>query len=170
MITAIFVVWWAISACNQFRAGAWTRRLRQHIPLGLIPLWTFFAPNPARTDSRLIWREEGDGEWDGWQEVHLGFAPGWKRWLVNPELILNKAIADLVNSLRLSQTHLDRSVVLSSAYVALLSIVLNQRRRAGSLSIQFAILRTATGIEGRRVDVAFVSEIHDVCGLVTHVC
>ena len=114
-IAAVFAVWWVISACNQFRSGAWTLRLRRYVPLGLIPLWTFFAPNPARADSRLIWREEHGSRWDCWRELHLGFAPAKSRWLVNPELILNKAVVDLVSSLlRVRLEQQDRSALLSS--------------------------------------------------------
>lgn len=169
-VAAVFALWWAISACNQFRSGAWTSRLRGHIPLGLIPLWTFFAPNPAHADSRLVWREEHGSEWGGWRELHFGFAPLGSRWLVNPELILNKAVADLVGSLlRVRPEQDDRSTLLSSAYVTLLSIVLAQRRRAGCSSIQFAVVRTSTGSPARRVDVVFLSEIHKVAGSLTHV-
>ena len=170
-IAAVFAVWWVISACNQFRSGAWTLRLRRYVPLGLIPLWTFFAPNPARADSRLIWREEHGSRWDCWRELHLGFAPAKSRWLVNPELILNKAVVDLVSSLlRVRLEQQDRSALLSSAYLTLLSIVLTQPRRTGSSSIQFAIVRTSAGTHARRVDVAFLSEVHDIAGSVTHVC
>jgi hypothetical protein len=162
-LAVVFTVWWAISACNQVRSGAWTLRLRRHIPLGLIPLWTFFAPNPARADSRLVWREEHDNLWSDWQELHFGFAPASRRWLVNPQLILNKAVTDLVGSLqRMSPELEDRSTLLSSAYLALLSVVLSQPRRFGCSSIQFAVVRTSKGSLTRRLDVVFLSEVHDV--------
>jgi hypothetical protein len=170
-LAAVLAVWWAISACNQFQSGAWTLRLRRHVPLGLIPFWTFFAPNPARADSRVIWREEYGHEWEGWRELHFGFAPARSRWLVNPELILNKAVGDLVASLlhaRLEEE--DRSALLSSAYVTLLSIVLAQSRRTGCKSIQFAIVRTSIDSLTRRVDVAFLSEVHNVADSAIHVC
>ncbi|HEX7176983.1 MAG TPA: hypothetical protein VF240_17120 [Pyrinomonadaceae bacterium] len=169
-IAAIFAVWWAISVCNQFRSGAWTLRLRRHIPLGLIPLWTFFAPNPARADSRLLWREEHGNEWGVWRELHFGFAPASSRWLVNPELIPNKAVTDLVGSLlRVRPKREDRSALLCSPYLTLLSIVLAQFRRTGCSSIQFAIVRTSTDFPARRVEVVFLSEVHDTADSVTHV-
>ena len=169
-LAAVFAVWWAVSACNQFHSGAWTLRLRRHIPLGLIPLWTFFAPNPARADSRLLWREEHGNEWGGWRELHFGFAPASSRWLVNPELILNKAVADLVGSLlRARSKRDDRSALLSSAYLTLLSIVLAQPDRAGGSSIQFTVARTSTDSLARRVEVAFLSEVHDTADPAAHV-
>jgi hypothetical protein len=127
----VLAAWWLVSACNQIRSGALTLRLRRQVPLGLIPSWTFFAPNPARADSRLIWREGRESAWIGWRELHLGFAPVRSRWLVNPELILNKAVSDLVGSLlRVRADMADRGALLSSAYVTLLSLVVDQPRPA----------------------------------------
>jgi hypothetical protein len=89
---------------------------------------------------------------------------------VNPELILNKAVGDLVGSLLHARLEEEDRSALSSAYVTLLSIVLAQSRRTGCTSIQFAIVRTSVGSFARRVDVAFLSEVHDVADSVTHVC
>ena len=163
VLVVLFVAWFAVSALNQLRAGALTARLRRHIPLGLIPLWTFFAPNPARADSRLIWREEVDGRWQHWRELQLGFGSWRSRWLVHPQLISNKAIADLVNSLLRTDAGVDdRSTVLSSSYVTLLSIVSDRSTVDRASAVQFAIVRTSK-LHGRReVALAFVSEAHEV--------
>jgi hypothetical protein len=170
-LSTVFAVWWVISACNQFRSGSWTLPLCRHIPLGLIPFWTFFAPNPARADSRLAWREECGNGWGDWREIHFGFAPIGSRWLFNPKLIQNKAISDLVGSLlRVRSEMEDRSALLSSAYLVLLSIVLAQPRLAGCSSVQFAIVRTSIGLDARRVEPAFLSEIHQVVDLPNYVC
>jgi hypothetical protein len=170
-LAAVFTVWWAISAANQYRVGAWTVRLRRQIPLSLIPLWTFFAPNPARADSRLVWREEGDDGWGGWRELHFGYAPVRSRWLVNPELIQNKAVTDLVNSLlRVRPEGDERTTLLSAAYVTLLSLVVAQPRAAGCAAVQFAIVRTSRVTRERRVAIAFVSEVHALADQPDLVC
>lgn len=159
----LFTVWWVISVCNQFRAGAWTLRLRRHIPFGVIPLWTFFAPNPARADSRLIWREQHGDKWDDWREMHFGFAPVGIRWLINSNLILNKAINDLVSSLLKMRPELeDRSDTLSAPYLTLMCFVLDQPRITGCSSVQFAIVRSSLGLYERHVEIAFLSEVHQV--------
>ena len=167
-LAGLFASWWLVSALNQVHTGAWMWRVRRHIPLGLIPLWTFFAPNPARADPRLIWREEYDGEWEGARELHFGFAPIGSRWLLNPQLILNKAIADLVRSLLTLDTDVEgRSLLLSPAYVALLSMVLSQPRRAGCSGIQFAIVRTSGSAGARQVETIFLSEVHSLASQTT---
>lgn len=169
-LATVLIAWWVISACNQYRRGVLTHRLRRHIPLGLIPSWTFFAPNPARADSRLIWREERGGQWGGWRELHYGFAPVASRWLVNPELIENKAISDLVSSLlHLDAERDDRSPLLSAPYITLLSFVVSQPRPADCSAVQFAIVRTSRTFRERQVDLAFVSEVHDLSGTLANV-
>jgi hypothetical protein len=170
-LISTFAIWWLVSALNQFRCGALTARLRRHIPFGLIPSWTFFAPNPARADTRLVWREQRGGEWSGWRELHFGFAPIDKRWLVNPQLILNKAVADLNRSLGQLVPELDdRTVTLSSAYVALLNIVIAQLQSGECSAVQFALVRSSGISIPRRVDIAFLSEVHSVMNEGSDVC
>ena len=107
-----------MSALNQFDSGAWTLRIRRHLPFGVIPLWTFFAPNPARADTRIVWRAERGAGWSGWQELHFGFASARRRWIINPELTLNKAVSDLVNSLtRIPPNPSDRSILFNSGSI-----------------------------------------------------
>ncbi len=169
-IAVVFAVWWVISAFNQFHSGAWTFRLRCHIPLGLIPLWTFFAPNPARADTRIVWRVEHAHGWSGWQEMYFGFAPAWRRWIINPELTFNKAVSDLVRSLTpVHPDSSDRSVLFSSGYLTLLSLVHAEAASQSRHAVQFAVVRTAIGAATRNLDILFLSEPHATCGSAVHV-
>ena len=163
-LAALFAAWWVVSAINQIDSGALTRPLRRHIPFGLIPLWTFFAPNPAKADSRLVWRVEDDTGWGSWQELHYGYTPARSRWLVNHRLVQNKAVTDLVNSLNRvpREAMVDRTALLSSAYLALLGLVVSQPRPAGCSSIQFAIVSSSRPSSSRQVEVMFLSEVHDL--------
>ena len=170
-ISAIFVVWWAVSALNQFHSGAWTHRLRGHVPFGLIPLWTFFAPNPARTDTRIVWRaEQAEGGWSGWREIYFGYAPVWRRWIVNPEMTFNKAVNDLVNSLaRVRPETSERGILLVSSYLTLLSLVEAEAATDRPEAVQFAVVRTAIGAEARDFSIVFLSEPHAAGGTLAHV-
>lgn len=161
-LAALFVAWWAVSAVNQIGAGRLTRGVRRRLPFGVIPFYTFFAPNPARADSRLVWRAGDGSAWDGWQEVHFGRTPPAVRWLVNPHLVENKAVTDLVNSLhRLDpETVADRTALFSSAYLGLLGLVETQARRTGRREVQFAVVETAWGARERSLRVVFLSEAH----------
>jgi hypothetical protein len=163
VLAALLVLWWIVSAGNQVRSGAWMWRIRRHVPLGLIPLWTFFAPNPARADPRVVWREEFDGAWEGVRELHFGFGAMGIRWLFNPQLILNKSISDLVRSLlTLDSDDEGRSLLLSPAYITLLRMVMQQPRRPGCSGIQFAVVRTSGGGATRQTETVFLSEVHSM--------
>jgi len=169
-LSAVFVAWWVVSAFNQFHSGAWTLRLRRHIPLGLIPLWTFFAPNPARADTRIVWRVEHAHGWSGWQEMYFGFAPAWRRWIMNPELTFNKAVNDLVGTLtRVHPDPSDRSVLFNSGYLTLLSLAHAEAASQNQHAVQFAVVRTAIGATARDFNIVFLSEPHAICGTAVHV-
>lgn len=165
-LAAVFVAWWSVSACNQIHSGRWIWWLRRNVLFGLLPLWTFFAPNPTRADARLVWRAGNGEDWSSWQEVHFGFAPSRSRWLLNPSLILNKTIADLVDSvIRLRPERDDRRRLLGSGYMMLLALALNECNKTGCESVQFAIARTSRGHPARKVAIAFLSEVHDATPL-----
>ena len=84
------------------------------------------------------------------------------RWLVNPHLVENKAVTDLVNSLhRLDpETVADRTALFSSAYLGLLGLVETRARRSGRHEVQFAVVETAWGARERSLRVVFLSEAH----------
>ena len=164
LLAYVLAIWWVISALNQIRAGALTLRVRRALPVGVVPLWTFFAPNPARADSRLVWREERGCAWQEWRELHFHFAPPSSRWLFNPTLVLHKAVSDLTAGiLRVAPAMSDRTALFSAAYLATLNIVLEQPRSAHCSAVQFAIVRTSRVGGLRRMEIAFVSEPHTVC-------
>jgi hypothetical protein len=170
-LATIFVLWWAISVVNQVRTGALTVRLRRQLPFGLIPIWTFFAPNPARADYRLVWRGEWEDRWAGWQEVHFGFAPALTRWMINPQLVQNNAVTDLVGTLqRMRPEARDRTVLLSSAYLTLLHLVITDSCHDDYKFVQFAIISTSTHAPQRLIEPIFLSEIHSTARAPQNVC
>ena len=170
MLTVLLTTWWALSALNQFRSGAWTAGVRRYLPRVFVPSWIFFAPDPPQSDSRLIWRNEVDGCWGEWAELHFGFAPLSRRWLFNPEVIEYKAVSGLSDALlSLGSVLGSRGFLLASSYVALLSILVSQSRARSRTGMQFAVVRTNITSHGRRFEVAFVSEIHDAREAAPHV-
>ena len=92
--------WVFLTAVNQF-SGSWTRALRRVDVLSLIPVWTFFAPNPVLTDSRLYYRTIApDGAVSVWEEIH---PPGNRTsvaGLWNPQKRATKAVFDMVRFLQ----------------------------------------------------------------------
>jgi hypothetical protein len=165
LLAAVLTVWFVLSLLNQVKDGAAIARIRRWIPLGLIPTWTFFAPNPVKTDTRLIYRtDDGPDGWTPWREVYYGTArPAW-RWFFNPNLIPNKAVSDLTGALvtRGEAAFRDRSGTLSAPYIALLETVVRAAARPTDSLVQFALVRTSNTPGGRDVRIAFLSEVHEV--------
>ena len=171
LLTVVVIAWWTLSALNQFKGGAWTAGVRRYLPRVVVPIYIFFAPEPPRADSRLVWRDEVDGRWGQWQELHFGFAPLYRRWLFNPEVIESKAVSVLTDALlTLGSVLGPRGFLLTSPYVALLSVLTCRSRARSATGIQFAVVRTNIASQRRCLDVAFVSEVHDAREAVGHVC
>src|SRR6185436_18257319 len=100
LVVIIYVVWVAATIANQFhsRCPVWLRAVDV---FGLIPVWTFFAPNPGMTDYYLLYRDRlPDGSFDNWRNVELkGSDNGVRLGLWNPEKRKHKALSDLMSVL-----------------------------------------------------------------------
>lgn len=164
-VGALFACWLAGSVVNQFRLGSW-RKVTAHDRFMLLPRWTFFAPNPGRTDPHLVFRDCRDCEPGPWREI--GWAPPnrWLWWLWNPGRYPRKAVSDLAAAVMTgaaAATGSDaRLATLSPAYIALLQCVMAQPGAVSGGLRQFALVHSRTFAAQRPLQVAFVSEWHRV--------
>lgn len=169
LLAVVLFAWFVLSIIHQPKRGAWTRAVRKRLPLGLLPTWTFFAPNPARDDLRLVWRHERDGVWGGWNEIVLPRSPVYRQGVLNPEAVPPKAVSDLVGMLSRSASRTDDlRWMMSAPYLALLGLVVNCDRPHGADAVQFAVLRTRWESGARRVAVNFLSAEHGLDPLDAH--
>lgn len=157
-------LWFAASVAQQIWPESLSRNL-SNIALGLIPRWRFFAPNPVRDDTHIVFRDQCGGTWNGWQVLTPAAGPrGW-RWIWHPQRYPIKAASDLANSLRLSMSRsrdCPEGVLLSSPYLGILTWVVAQPAPADVTYRQFAVV-TSRGFSGdAQLDVLFVSEPHRV--------
>jgi hypothetical protein len=77
---------------RKLRLIAW---LKIRDVFALIPTWTFFAPNPGVSDTRLLWRERWvDGGVSVWHESDPPIT-GYVRAVWNPRKRVRKAITDV---------------------------------------------------------------------------
>ncbi len=170
-VAAVLGIWIILTLLNQERR---TRRFIKHIIaydiFGLIPIWTFFAPNPGDRDVHLLFRDRcEDGRITSWREVHLA---GRRRItdLWNPRRRINKAIVDVVYDL----TRPDRppsgsesrsrkiggNRVLTFPYLLILNYISRLPAQFDALERQFAIAKTQ-GITSRsHPEVLLVSPFH----------
>src|SRR6516165_3344166 len=81
-----------LTVAGQFRnQSKWVARWKYRDVCGIIPLWTFFAPNPGMTDYHLMWRDRyADHSCSPWHEV-VAPSASWLKAIWNPHKRSRKA-------------------------------------------------------------------------------
>lgn len=156
-IAALFAVWLVLSLIAQLpgRPAAW---IRTWDPFGVIPSWSFFAPNPARTDPHLLYRHSlANGAVTGWTEAFV-WRPVWYRFLWNPDRRAEKAISDATSSLQRRTKPL--GVRLSVPYLLLLEHVSRLPSPREAVAVQFALMGSWGPGASQEPFVRFVSDTH----------
>lgn len=163
-IAAIFAIWFLASIIHQFRFKWWHTFARFDV-FNLLPRWTFFAPNPGRTDLHLVFRSLTDSHPGPWIEVKSTRFNAW-RWVWNPTRYSNKVISDLVNNLHqimYANKNYPRAIIFSGPYISLLNIVMHQPVPDKTATHrQYAIVATQGFQEDRMIVIKYISEIHHV--------
>ena len=132
--------------------------------LGLIPRWSFFAPNPGRHDIHLVFRDWIRDEPTEWHELDLGSLNSWTRWIWHPERYAFKAVADAAGGLAMASSAAReteaRSVMLSTPYLRLLSWAMSQPVPPASTARQFAVIAAQGFGQTQTLELRFLSEKH----------
>ncbi len=163
VVVIIYVVWVVATVANQFhsRCPEW---LRSVDVLGLIPVWTFFAPNPGMTDYYLLYRDRlPDGCFDNWKKVELKPSENSVRLaLWNPMKRKHKAVSDLVSALlRVSSNAGTEGLVATVPYILILNFITSRPHSLGATGTQFMVMEHG-GFSGEpeRSRVLVMSGIH----------
>jgi hypothetical protein len=158
--------WLVISIIGQVPFSHFSR-LRQYDLCGLIPNWSFFAPNPVAFDYHLLYRDE---LWDltltDWTEVSIVKERPWWCFLWNPKRRRKKALFDSCSMLlRLSTTlrkqgnmnpvALHRSV----PYLMLLNYI-SHLEHLPARGTQFLVIRTFGPTSEPKPALVFMSQFH----------
>lgn len=128
--------------------------------LGLIPKWTFFAPDPATSDLQLLYRDLfTDGQCSQWRAVADLSKPRPLSTMVwNPKKRLRKAIRDIVVSFPFGEAETRPEMLkLSQPYLLVLSYVSQLPRLPGPNATQFMIMEQTQATKARLV---LCSEAH----------
>ena len=142
LVVIMYVVWVAATIANQFhsRCPVW---LRAADVFGLLPVWTFFAPNPGMTDYYLLYRDRlPDGSYDNWRKVELKPADnGFRLALWNPAKRKSKALSDIFSSLIRTANHRDPDTLMATVpYILILNFITSRPHSLGANATQFMIL------------------------------
>jgi len=163
-VALVLASWILASVVHQFRPRWWSRVIR-YDTLNLLPIWTFFAPNPGRDDLFVVYREfDLDGARGPWHQLAVGDVDRRVRWIWQPVRYPRKAVRDLAQGL-LQMVHdtgdEPRMVLLSGPYLSLLQWVMAQPdTTAGVTARQFALIATQGCGEGRGLEIRYISEVH----------
>jgi hypothetical protein len=163
VVITIHVLWGVATIVNQFHS--WRPRWLNVVNIfGLIPVWTFFAPNPGMTDYYLLYRDRlPDGSLDNWKKIELkGSENGFRHMLWNPTKRKQKALSDVLSSLIEFVKHGGNdAVVVSVPYILILNFVTSHPHTLGTDGTQFMVLEHGGfANEPERSQVLMMSGIH----------
>jgi len=152
----VLIAWFVLSVVWQF-TFKFLNRYRSKDLLRLIPVWTFFAPNPGTSDLHLLFHISGSGNGiEGWQQLQHINRGHFRHLIWNPERRKIKALIDcmqIMGSIARDftiecqdtrneefQTELSKRICFSVPYLVILNAVIrNAKYPQGDVKIQFAI-------------------------------
>jgi hypothetical protein len=147
---------------------AWINRAK------ILPVYTFFSPNPGKVDSHLLYRDsksEGNTSVTEWREVITIPKRQAYSFIWNPEKRINKLVIDAVAELRslnnfyyklkLSAEDLAVFFQLNRGYIALLNFVSDfDKLSPDSTHRQFMIVDVTVKDNQRQTSPLFISGFH----------
>lgn len=142
-VVAFFGFWFVATLIKQLRTP-WAGFVHRHDRFSIVPQWTFFAPNPGRSDLHVLYRDQrANGRYTAWTEMNTMSARSAWSWVWNPRKRVRKAISDAVGSLAsISQGDIGPEIMVSRAYLMLLSMVCSAERPADARYREFVIAAT----------------------------
>ena len=157
-------IWFLLSAINQLFHGRAIKKIKARDLFSLIPIWTFFAPNPGTTDYHLLYRDRSiDGSLSPWREME-GPQAGAGKALWNPHKRVRKSVHDMCTSLeKMSYKYPDigKWLMLQVPYIALLMHVCSMPVSSLTARRQFLVCRTRGVPPAGKPEIVFISLLHE---------
>lgn len=133
-VAGIFLIWLIATVICQFEEWKITSAIRTFDPLNLIPLWTFFAPNPGKQDYHLLYRDKEPGGTIGdWVEVDMHEERYLFSFIWNPDKrdkkVLSDIVQDLIVTIRSDNGERNKKyLIVTLPYLAVLKVVCTKER------------------------------------------
>lgn len=163
VLVFLFSLWLTLTVAIQFNSS-FTSLLSHWDALGLLPRWTFFAPNPGHTDIRVLVRFGGASGATSWSELWLSSRVDDRRTVIrglfNPYRRVEKLLFDFRNEL-IDPTINPTQVRMSSEYIALLTISEMAAQIPGVIAVQFMLAETNFTL-ATPFRVVMISDMHRV--------
>jgi hypothetical protein len=145
LVAGFFGIWFLLTMAAQVEPIG--RRLWPFDSFGLIPKWTFFAPNPGHFDYHVLYRVYGsscEAEPIGqWQQLRILTHGTVIPFLWHPRRRVTKSILDAVNGLIIAMRVFREQpdmLQLTTEYMLLLHLVVREAPR--DARVQFALVST----------------------------
>lgn len=160
-IIVLLGFWFLISILNQFRLE-WFKSIKYRDIFALIPSWSFFAPNPGRTDYHLMTRFETKKETiTPWQDLSINHKTTISG-IWNPRKRMQKTLTDCTSEIKyLKVDYNTDSIELTNAYLTILSIALTFRH-PDATKIQFSIIETYGHFNPTQPNPILISNWHNI--------
>lgn len=153
--------WLVLSILIQF-PGRFLRPLQRLDVFGLLPRWTFFAPNPISSDFYLLYRDRCGSTLSAFHEVSLYSNDRKLKCLFNPRARIKKGFYTLTRAILRNGNVVGESEVMTSISYLLLLNYLSRFPAASGVRRQFVIL-SARDLSGEYITrVVFTSGFHRI--------
>lgn len=163
LLVLVFSVWLTLTVAIQANTSFATF-LSRWDPLGLLPRWTFFAPNPGHMDIRVLVRFGRASGITSWSELWISSRIDDRRTvlrgLFNPYRRVEKLLFDFRNEL-IDPTINPAQVRMSSEYIGLLRACEMVGRSADMETVQFMLAETNYALTPP-FKVVMISDLHRV--------
>jgi hypothetical protein len=132
LVVVLALLWTFLSILNQFeQLNLPIHRVIQKLDIfQLLPLWTFFAPNPGQSDYHLVYRDRyQDNSITDWVELSLSEPRNWYSFFWNPQKRSKKVLSDIASTLVSSIPRNNESLeglMFTTPYLLLLNVVSHQ--------------------------------------------
>ena len=165
LIPCLYVFWLIATLINQFHYP-WVRKLLFFDIFRLLPIWTFFAPNPGTSDYHVLYRQkDSNNNVSEFIELPIHGSRSLFSFFWNPDKRVKKVLLDLaidMNRLCASEETNEQNIKVSFDYIAFLNFLSSIPMSPETKSVQFLILATSGFIEISKPRLILCSEFHDV--------
>lgn len=151
MTAAVFSLWFGASVVNQFSTDRLSAFKRLDA-LNVLPVWTFFAPNPGHSDYHAINRDRlKDGSITAWRDALPIPRQGIVSAFWHPRKRRTKVVGDAVGLVveivaqaqkqQRPPVSIERALLITEPYLVLVNVVAyGAKHNPSAASFQFAII------------------------------
>jgi hypothetical protein len=136
--------------------------LRLYDVLALLPEWKFFAPNPARGDFHLLYRDRLPSGLGPFTEIRFLEPRPWWACFWNPQRRSGKALFDAVIGLAHQSKSTPGAVATSTPYLTLLQYISMLPRYNAGTHTQFLVLYSGAMKADQGPQLVYVSPLHEL--------